>query len=129
MAAFSATSQRLEPISFCEGCFFKSQSPNPKPRSQFTGRWLGFGAWDLELGICRCLPDPTSGHTGLACFFLDVGDRFRVRLDLLLHTIEFSECLLPVVSDLCALCGVGARSEGGRQRIDESLPRVRQRLL
>src|SRR5262245_14100781 len=59
------------------------------------------------------LPDPASRYTGLAGFFLDVGDRFRIRLDLLLHTIEFSERFLPVVSDLGALCRIGAGGEVG----------------
>jgi hypothetical protein len=46
------------------------------------------------------LPDPAGRYTGLARFFLDVGNRFRVRLDLLLHAIEFGQRLLPIVSDL-----------------------------
>src|SRR5262245_34958402 len=74
------------------------------------------------------LSDPAGGYAGLTCFFLDVGDRFGVRLDLLLHAIEFGERLLPIVSDLCALCRVGTRGEVGRQRVDAALQRVRKRL-
>src|SRR5262245_61787315 len=97
--------------------FARTASLNPKAQ---------IGAWDLELGIC--LPDPPSGYTGFARFFLYVGDRFRIRLDFLFHTIEFSERLLPVVSDLGALCGVRARREVSRQCIDATLQRVRERL-
>src|SRR5262245_36642893 len=70
------------------------------------------------------LSDPARGHAGLSGFFLEVGDRLLLRLDLALDAFLLGEGALAFELDLGTLCWIVAGSEVGPERVDLALQRV-----